>query len=320
MIVVWQHCDHRCYIAEICYTWRDLLDYLIFGKCTSASPKHCEGGGGGGASHFRGVFYIRKLSWFQNLVKSRVPWYRRLKCLNSIWCSLAFYGAFHLTHLILEYCNLTVLPPSRDIAKSIWKLSLENNNISHLPDHYFDDFTSLAMLQLAFNHIPVIPDLRHISRSLSLLTMDSNMLQSIPTTMYDTTYHSLSTLYLSDNQISKLTEHMLQAWPMLKYLLLMKNKFRRLENLTNFSCNLQTGKWYPTRLSMWQNPWRCDRELAWVIEMQKRPIYCQYDKIILNDIYGWVCAEPPLFKGQSISHLGRLLLRIFRTMLFLSMD
>ena len=110
-----------------------------------------------------------------------------------------------LEKLILNHNRLSALLPTDCFAgmNQLRELSLEGNQISHLPDKIFKDLSGLLFLKLCINHISVLPKrIFYNLPKLYYLDLSFNQILVLPEEIFeDLTF--LATLYLNNNNISQ---------------------------------------------------------------------------------------------------------------------
>ena len=196
----------------------------------------------------------------------------------------ALYGLKKLHTLKLVRCRLRFMPPVVHVKDTLLALILRGNLITYISHGYFKGFARLAILVLDKNHLVQFPDVRPLNQT-------------------------LNTLFLSSNCISALPQNMIFSCCRLKYLRINENMLQTL-NGSHFD-----GGNTAVKVSMSENPWRCDSSLAWLcnldignfsegssvqqMQMSGRARFADYAKL--------KCAQPDLYAGVEIHTLSRFI-------------
>jgi hypothetical protein len=110
------------------------------------------------------------------------------------------------SRIVMNEKAITMVPsPSeKDSYSDLKELSLNYNQISWIPQNWFDHFTQIERLELTHNRLKTIPDSIRGLKNLRFLCLDKNKIEKIPESIGELS--QLFSLTLSENNIETLPE------------------------------------------------------------------------------------------------------------------
>ena len=221
---------------------------------------------------------------------------------------MAFAGFHDLRTLTLKHTGLTSMPSINPVKRNLERLVLEYNNISVVPPGYFSAFKTLKYLCMYSNRLHLVPDISALHNTMIYVHLGENNIHSISHSLNGTIYPLVQFLDLSSNAIKTFDPAMLSLWPSLQVLNLRHNRIfhlptsypesRRKQCLYKItpSCFLYYGG----------NPIHCDKAVEELITRRRDGYYfvnwnCH---IKIGALRETVCVSPPQLCGQNLVQLG----------------
>ena len=196
----------------------------------------------------------------------------------------AFCGIMEISSLGLYSNKLTSLPQLCSLKCCLATLNMANNKISLLSKNFFKGFKQLGSINLGNNNLIVLPDLHWIQHSVWRLVASKNKIQSLDALQTSGIYRRLSTISVSNNNISNFNVSLLRQMPQLGYFTLSDNKLFHVDDVRGFNIR---------QLFMMENPWHCDEELSWMGEED------------MDFEQGLTCATPTCLHGMVIADMSK---------------
>ena len=202
----------------------------------------------------------------------------------------------------MSICQLSVPPPIAPIKRTLHRLDLQRNNISHIPEDYFTGCQVLYTVQLSSNRFTAVPDVQILNATLRNLMLTNNMITHIES-LFFVPMMMLNTLDLSRNLLTGI-EFNSVLWPSIRSIGLDMNHltFIRIANLKVSGDVVVTVR---------GNPWHCDMELCWMSNCQsnvgKREVFWSKcpGSWMIRLVGNMVCNSPEERKKFAIKESGK---------------
>ncbi|KAG7478462.1 hypothetical protein MATL_G00080880 [Megalops atlanticus] len=136
-----------------------------------------------------------------------------------------------ITHLNMNYNELTSIPFLGDVTFNITTLSLVHNRISELLTQQLQPYLSLESLDLSSNSISELKAGSFPPMQLKYLNLSNNKISSLEPGCFDNVSSSLLVLKLNRNRLSFLPYKVFKL-PQLQFLELKRNKIKVVDSLT----------------------------------------------------------------------------------------
>ena len=193
----------------------------------------------------------------------------------------AFRVLNRLQSLIMDNCLLKSAPSLDYVGQTLEHLSLQNNQISHIPQNYFYNCIALKIVQLTRNILQSVPNLIPLNETIEWVLLDHNKLTQFHINCYDK-----------------------EIWPSLKILDLRHNY---LSLVSDLSCL----RYAPT-VRLEYNPFNCSEEMNWIMgknttaNRSVQPHRIAVGGVMIYDNPNILCHFPPEMKGKQLmgSHGG----------------
>ena len=206
-------------------------------------------------------------------------------------------------------CFLSSPPPLVDIQQSLSILGVTNANLSFLPDSYFSGCHKLRHLVLSYNRLRTLPDLSTISDILDSIQVENNNLIDVGS-LQDLAFPNLQYIHLGHNEINHLDIRRF-ILPRLRQLDISYNLLQGLDHPELLAVESLRGN--RVILKMVGNPWKCDRNLCWVVSASQKVdqyrnsvvLYWNMSPILVIDAQDMICYMPPSMRGKQAIHVGR---------------
>ena len=151
---------------------------------------------------------------------------------------------------------LTEPPSLQFICKSLIRLDMQRNYISHIDESYFAGCVKLATLCLQKNLLSSMPDISFIARTLMTLNLSENKLGG--TYLYFVmSFPRLRAIYLEFNHLTAFCMQQIKHLPLLSSWSLNNN------NITFVDFDELQGMPGWLFLSLYNNPLQCDNDKRW---------------------------------------------------------
>ena len=202
----------------------------------------------------------------------------------------------------MSICQLSVPPPIAPIKRTLHRLDLQRNNITHLPEDYFTGCQVLYTLQLSCNQLTAVPDVQILNTTLRNLLLTNNMITHIES-LFFVPMIMLNTLDLARNLLTGI-EFNNAIWPSIRSICLDNNHLTFIK-----TANLKVSG--NVVVTVRGNPWHCDIKLCWMSRCQynmgKREAFwsnCPGSWMIrlVGDL---VCSSPEERKNIAIKESGK---------------
>jgi Leucine-rich repeat (LRR) protein len=235
----------------------------------------------------------------------------------------AFSGV-RLRTLSLSRNNLTSLPNLSSSAATLHELHISHNQISSIPNSYFQNFTNLGTLGLSNNFLSKVPDLSGLR--VHSLNLRGNMIDLMADDFTDVSVysldlrsnsvtnilpiaelgHSLYTLHLDDNDLSKVPSKdftaTFQALPNLRHLYVRNCGLDTFPDIGflralpfNYGNYWEIGQLGEGLIGATGNHFNCDCRMNWVVWERD---------FVRRRMEGSTCSSPAHLKGRSFISLS----------------
>ncbi|KAF1749205.1 hypothetical protein GCK72_025672 [Caenorhabditis remanei] len=194
---------------------------------------------------------------------------------------LSYHSRDSILKVDLSANNLTAIHPTGLLGlENLSQLSLDKNLLSEIPSQALENVATLEDLSLGVNKIHVISKNALPLPNLKSLSLEVNQIRLIPSDSFEQT-PLLSYLYLGNNlltaidasmfhhigglKINSIDDFAFSQLPMLVSLDLSSNRLETLPSNVIYD-SLMQKKTTPVqrKLSIQNNPWRCDKDLLWL--------------------------------------------------------
>ncbi|XP_033102387.1 toll-like receptor 13 [Anneissia japonica] len=165
--------------------------------------------------------------------------------------------------------------------KRLTKLYLYTNNLKTIKKEWFQDLTSLEILDASFNSVTTLDDnVFKNCLNLKVIVLSHNLLNKVPSTLFRG-LPNLLTVTCSHNQIDNIGDDAFQGSNQISSLLFDNNVFKTVSKSFGLQHlhNLED-------ISFYTNPFQCNCDLVWFISWLQsndvRPYVYNFDDVICN--------------------------------------
>ena len=209
------------------------------------------------------------------------------------------FRGLNLRELKIIHCAMAEPPYLSHIKNTLHLLRLSGNNISKIPNNYFEGCMRLEMVYLTENELIAVPYLGFIRQSVLILDLSANKIQNI-SWLYDS-LPVVQSVSLEFNLITEICMSFHFNWPRLTNLDLGNN------NLTSFYLPPDRG-WI---IYLVGDPFHCDERLSWTRRCHRTEAedYFTCGHLFVDYVFHMRCVSPsqwygfkPIDAGNSMVH------------------
>ncbi|KAF7270886.1 uncharacterized protein LOC143204824 [Rhynchophorus ferrugineus] len=132
----------------------------------------------------------------------------------------------HVRHLSWTESGIVRIKDCLVNPENLKSIDLSQNNISHLENYQFGNFSSLLQMNLSFNRITDLPRYVFKNQKLRSLSLSHNLLQALPFQVFATEH--MTELDLSYNYLATFLDHFFKFNKYIEVLLLNNNRITKL--------------------------------------------------------------------------------------------
>ena len=145
---------------------------------------------------------VLKLNYFIYNMPLKIFEFKFLSCLqltSNIITSISHFNCPNLTKLVLKYNDLMNIPLQIQNCTKLVNLDLSHNQISEIPENFFENFTNLQTLNLSGNHLSKVPISIFNCKLLKILNLCGNNFKESPEELLFANLTNLQILNLNSN-------------------------------------------------------------------------------------------------------------------------
>ena len=217
----------------------------------------------------------------------------------------AFAGLIRVQCIRIQHCQLTHMPPLDPIKRSVSFINLGPNNISCVPENYFDGYSHLRNLYLTRNKLSILPNVQQINRTLKVFLLNYNNISALSVSVIGHEFKRLKELGLRSNSLTAFDVGFLSYWPSLSLLDISSNPLTTVPNISGFDMNRSQE----TTMLFGSNAIACDSDMAWLFDGLQNDEYIghfyQRKSVRLDGFMRSKCTEPMNLRGRNVGKLSK---------------